>query len=89
MVIHYYSINFFIIIIPFAFYIINACVFLIILAVTQCRRPREALSLIRNGLSKFDIVISSVDFSSDMNGVQFLEIIDRETSLPVVSKSFF
>ncbi|KAL7588179.1 hypothetical protein Lser_V15G41411 [Lactuca serriola] len=52
--------------------------------VTQCRRPREALSLIRNGLSKFDIVISSVDFSSDMNGVQFLEIIDRETSLPVV-----
>ncbi|KAI3514686.1 hypothetical protein L1887_13305 [Cichorium endivia] len=52
--------------------------------VTQCRRPREALSLIRNGQSKFDIVISGVNFSSDMNGVQFLEIINCETDLPVV-----
>ncbi|KAL4572148.1 hypothetical protein LXL04_018917 [Taraxacum kok-saghyz] len=55
--------------------------------VTSCPRPREALSLIRNGVTKFDIVINSVDFSSDMNGLQFLDTIISETDLPVVSKS--
>ncbi|GJX70977.1 two-component response regulator ARR2-like protein [Tanacetum coccineum] len=53
--------------------------------VTTCSLPAEALALIKDGNNKFDIVITEVHFSPDINGVEFLEIIVRETKLPVVN----
>lgn len=59
-------------------------------AVTSCSWPKDALVLIRNSDTKFDIVITEVNFSPDMiNGIKFLETIVRETDLPVVSKSIY
>nr|GEU75655.1 two-component response regulator ARR2-like isoform X1 [Tanacetum cinerariifolium] len=51
---------------------------------TTCSLPTEALALIKEDNNKFDIVVTEVHFSPDINGVEFLEIIVRETKLPVV-----
>ncbi|GJW12315.1 CheY-like superfamily protein [Tanacetum coccineum] len=45
--------------------------------------PTEALALIKEDNNKFDIVVTEVYFSSDITGVEFLEIIVRKTELPV------
>ncbi|KAK1408932.1 hypothetical protein QVD17_41094 [Tagetes erecta] len=52
--------------------------------VTACTHPTQALMLLRNGEMKFDIVVTEVNFSPDMNGIMFLETVKRETDLPVV-----
>ncbi|KAK9076552.1 hypothetical protein SSX86_004886 [Deinandra increscens subsp. villosa] len=52
--------------------------------VTPCTQTTEALLLLRTGEIKFDILITEVNFSPDMNGIKFLEIVKRETDLPVV-----
>ncbi|PWA54153.1 cheY-like superfamily, Signal transduction response regulator, PEP-CTERM system [Artemisia annua] len=50
--------------------------------VTTCSLPNEALELIKE--NKFDMVITEVHFSPDIDGSEFLEIIIRETGLPVI-----
>ncbi|KAJ0914110.1 putative response regulator and transcription factor RR-A-type family [Helianthus annuus] len=52
--------------------------------VTPCTQPTEALMLLRNGDIKFDMVLTEVHFSQDMSGMKFLEIVQRESDLPVV-----
>ncbi|GKC30315.1 CheY-like superfamily protein [Tanacetum coccineum] len=54
---------------------------------TTCSLPKEALALIKEDNNKFDIVVTEVHFSSDITGVEFLEIIVRETELPVVKNN--
>ncbi|PWA98727.1 cheY-like superfamily, Signal transduction response regulator, PEP-CTERM system [Artemisia annua] len=54
--------------------------------VTTCSLPTEALQLIKDD-NKFDMVITEVHFSPDINDIEFLEIIVRETGLPVVNDS--
>ncbi|KAI3693798.1 hypothetical protein L1987_76750 [Smallanthus sonchifolius] len=54
--------------------------------VTPCTHPTQALMLLRSGEIKFDIVITGVNFAPEMNGIKFLEIIKRETDLPVVTE---
>nr|GEV15513.1 two-component response regulator ARR2-like [Tanacetum cinerariifolium] len=56
---------------------------------TTCSLPSDALALIKEDNNKFDIMVTEVHFSSDITGVEFLEIIVRETKLPVVTKFFF
>ncbi|GJS61183.1 CheY-like superfamily protein [Tanacetum coccineum] len=55
--------------------------------VTTCSLPAEALALIKDGNNKFDIVITEVHFSPDINGVEFLEIVVCETKLHVVNEN--
>nr|GEV65356.1 reverse transcriptase domain-containing protein [Tanacetum cinerariifolium] len=50
---------------------------------TTCSLPSEALALIKEDNNKFDIVVTEVHFSSDITGVEFLEIIVRKTELTV------
>ncbi|XP_057460920.1 two-component response regulator ARR2-like [Actinidia eriantha] len=54
--------------------------------VTTCSRANEALSILRQGKSNFDIVISEVHIP-EMDGFQLLEIICLEMDLPVVMMS--
>ena len=56
-----------------------------LLAVTECQRAHDALSIIRENGTRFDIVLSDVHMP-DMDGFKFLELITSETDLPVVSK---
>nr|GEU84048.1 hypothetical protein [Tanacetum cinerariifolium] len=51
---------------------------------TTCSLPSKALALIKEDKNKFDIVVTEVHFSSDITGVEFLEIIVCKTELPVV-----
>ncbi|KAL8253902.1 hypothetical protein R6Q59_032123 [Mikania micrantha] len=52
--------------------------------VTPCTQPTEALILLRNGEIKFDIMITEANFSTEMNGIKFLETVKQETDVPVV-----
>ncbi|KAF5931418.1 hypothetical protein HYC85_032291 [Camellia sinensis] len=54
--------------------------------VTTCSSAQDALSILRQGKSKFDIVISDVHMP-DMDGFKLLEIICLEMDLPVVMMS--
>ncbi|XP_076908429.1 two-component response regulator ARR10-like [Bidens hawaiensis] len=56
--------------------------------VTLCKKPAEALKIIRNGEIKFNMVITEINFlPDDMDGVKFIEIVQRKTNLSVVVKS--
>ena len=53
--------------------------------VTTCGRAADALSLLREDISKFDLVISDV-YMPDMDGFKLLELVGLEMDLPVISK---
>lgn len=55
------------------------------MAVTTCGRAADALSLLREDISKFDLVISDV-YMPDMDGFKLLELVGLEMDLPVISK---
>lgn len=53
--------------------------------VTTCGRAADALSLLREDISKFDLVISDV-YMPDMDGFKLLELVGLEMDLPVISE---
>lgn len=53
--------------------------------VTTCGKATEALSLLREDIGKFDLVISDV-YMPDMDGFKLLELVGLEMDLPVISK---
>ena len=57
-------------------------------SVTKCRSGKEALSLLREDSSRFDIVLSDLHLS-DINGLKLLEIMAFEMDMPVVGKLSF
>lgn len=57
------------------------CVF----SVTTCGKATDALSLLREDINKFDLVISDV-YMPDMDGFKLLELVGLEMDLPVISK---
>jgi CheY-like chemotaxis protein len=54
-------------------------------SVTTCGKATEALSLLREDINKFDLVISDV-YMPDMDGFKLLELVGLEMDLPVISK---
>ncbi|XP_034690616.1 two-component response regulator ARR1-like [Vitis riparia] len=54
--------------------------------VTKCRNAKEALSLLREDSSRFDIVLSDLHMP-DISGLKLLEIIGLEMDMPVVMMS--
>ncbi|KAL6339625.1 hypothetical protein AAG906_034710 [Vitis piasezkii] len=55
-------------------------------SVTKCRNAEEALSLLREDSSRFDIVLSDLHMP-DISGLKLLEIIGLEMDMPVVMMS--
>jgi two-component response regulator (ARR-B family) len=53
--------------------------------VTTCGKATDALSLLREDINKFDLVISDV-YMPDMDGFKLLELVGLEMDLPVISK---
>lgn len=54
-------------------------------SVTTCGKATDALSLLREDINKFDLVISDV-YMPDMDGFKLLELVGLEMDLPVISK---
>lgn len=54
--------------------------------VTTCGKATEALSMLREDIGKFDVVISDVDMP-DMDGFKLLELVGLEMDLPVIMVS--
>lgn len=58
---------------------------MVVFSVTTCGKATDALSLLREDISKFDLVISDV-YMPDMDGFKLLELVGLEMDLPVISK---
>ena len=56
-----------------------------VVAVTTTNQAIEALMILRENRSKFDLVISDVNMP-DMDGFKLLEHVGLEMDLPVISK---
>ncbi|KAG0555050.1 hypothetical protein M758_12G143700 [Ceratodon purpureus] len=54
--------------------------------VTTCGKATDALSLLREDINKFDLVISDV-YMPDMDGFKLLELVGLEMDLPVIMMS--
>ena len=57
----------------------------LVFSVTTCGNATDALSLLREDINKFDLVISDV-FMPDMDGFRLLELVGLEMDLLVISK---
>ena len=58
----------------------------LILSVTTCGKGADALSLLREDINKFDLVISDANMP-DMDGFKLLELVNGlEMDVPIISE---